>query len=207
MKLKYLLCICFLLILRGISFCQENIINNLYSVDNLLNESFTPLNNKLLVLGKNNFYEIIFDNKKQDQAYIVESLRKRFSEYNFIFGEDSDSIDFKIIFSNSSIYTKYKKIFVDNIFGTKKVEREVSVTYELQITDKKDSSLIYSQKFDKKYKDNFDIDKLNLVEDNRFLFTQSILPDENTVSQLFYPAIIIAASAVAIILFFIIRSN
>lgn len=207
MKLKYLLCILFILILRGISFCQENIINNLNSVDNLIYESFTPLSNKLLILGKSNFYEINFDNTKQDQVYIIESLRKRFPDFNFILGEDSDSIDFKIIFKNSNINTKYKKIFVDNIFGTKKVEREVNVSYELELTNKTDSSLVYSQSFDKKYKDSFDIDKLNLVEDNRYLFTQSILPEENTVNQLLYPAIIIAASAAAIILFFIIRSN
>ncbi len=207
MNLKYLLFLAVFLLISDISFCQENISANLSLVDRLLDESFTPLGNKLTILGKDNFYEIIFDKNRQDQAYIVESLRRKFSGYKLIIGEDSDSIDYKIIFKNSNIGTDYRKIFSDNILGTKKVEREVRVSYELAIMNKKDSALVYNQSYDKKIKDSFDFDKLNLVEDNRYLFTQSILPEESTVNQFLYPAIIIAASALAIILFFVIRSN
>jgi hypothetical protein len=207
MNLKYLLCFFLFLILREISFCQETIVNNLSLADRLIYDSFNPLGNKLLLLGRDNFYEVILDNNNQEQVYFLESLKNRFPDFKFIIGEDSDSIDFKIIFKNSIINTKYKNIFVDNIFGTKKVKREVTVSYELELLNKKDSSLIYSQNFDKKIKDSFDLDKLNLVEDNRYLFTQSILPEEGTVNQLLFPALIVATSAVAIILFFIIRSN
>ncbi|MDQ3020210.1 MAG: hypothetical protein M3R36_06540 [Bacteroidota bacterium] len=207
MKFKYLLCIFLFSILRGISFCQDYVVNNLSSVDNLINESFIPLSNKLLTLGKENFYGVILTGITQEQEYLVESLRNSFRDFNLIIGEDSDSIDYKIIFKNPVINTKYKKIFADNILGTKKVRREVTVSYGLDIIKKKDSSLVYSQNFDKKIKDNFDLDKINSVEDNRYPFSQSILPEESTADNFFYPAIIIFTSAAAIILFFVIRSN
>ncbi len=207
MNFKYLLCIFLFLILRGISFCQNYTVNNLTSVDKLINESFTPLSNKLLILGKENFYEVSIGENTPEQVYLVETIMNRFRDFKLIIGEDSDSIDYIIIFKNPVINTKYKKIFVDNILGTKKVEREVKVSYDLDLINKKDSSLVYSQSFDKKIRDNFDLDKFNSVEDNRYPFSQSILPEESTADNFFYPAIIIFTSAAAIILFFVIRSN
>lgn len=207
MKLKYLFSILLFIILRVISFSQENVVNNLSAIDRLIDESFAPLNNKLLLLGRENFYEVSLEGNKAEHLYLIESIRKKFRDFNIIVNEDSDTIDFKLLLKNPKIKIKYLKIFTDGFFGTKKVEREVLVSYDLELIDKKTSLLVYSQKFNKKYKDNFGLDKLNFVEDNRYLFSQSILPEESPVNQFLYPAIIILSSAAAIILFFTIRSK
>lgn len=190
-----------------ISYSQENLESNLNSADNLITESFTPLGNRLITLGKENFYLITLDSSRQEEIYLAESIRKNFPEYKFIIGQDFDSADYNIVFKNVLIGTKYKKIFTDNLLGTKKVKREVRVSYDIDLINERDSSLVYNQSFDKKHKDSFDLNKLDLVEDTRYTFSQSILPEESAANQIFYPAVIITASALAIILFFIIRSN
>ncbi|MCB0727250.1 MAG: hypothetical protein R3A12_15110 [Ignavibacteria bacterium] len=75
------------------------------------------------------------------------------------------------------------------------------------MTGKDSSEIIYSQNFSKKAKDNIDLDKLDYSEDKRFSFSSSELPEENSVNQILFPAIIITVSAAAIILFFTIRSD
>lgn len=207
MNSKYLLCIFLLLILRGSSFSQENFSSNLNVIDRLIDESFIPLSNRLLILGKNNFYQVSLNNLRPEDSYLSESFRRKFSGYKLILNEDSDSIDYKLAITAPGFSVRYKKIFTDNILGTKKVEREVTVTYNVELTDKKNSAVMYSQNYNKKFNDSFDLDQLNSVEDKRFAFSRARLPDENTLNQILFPTIIITASAAAIILFFIIRSK
>ncbi|MEO8666139.1 MAG: hypothetical protein ABI462_11655 [Ignavibacteria bacterium] len=207
MNLKYLFCIFLLIILRGTSYSQESLSSNINIIDRLIDESLTSLNNKFLILGKDNFYEVILDDGKPESTYLTESLRRKFFDYKLIFNEESDSIDYKLVISAPVFNVRYKRIFTDKILGTKKVEREVTVTYNVELTDKKNSAVVYNQNFDRKFKDSFDLDKLNFVEDRRYTFSHSGLPEENTLNQILFPAIIITASAAAIILFFIIRSK
>ena len=207
MNLKYLFCIFLLLILRGNSYSQDNFSSNLNIIDRLIDESFSSLNNKFVILGKDNFYQVVSDNVKPESAYLTEGLRRRFYDYKLVINEDSDSIDYKLVFSPPVFDVRYKKVFTDNILGTKRIEREVTVTYNVELTDKKNSAVIYNQNFNRKFKDSFDLDKLNIAEDKRYTFTRAELPEENTLNQILFPAIIITASAAAIILFFIIRSK
>lgn len=93
------------------------------------------------------------------------------------------------------------------MLGTKKIERDITVKYDIKITGKDSTEVIFVQNFSKKAKDNIDLDKLKFSEDSRFSFSSSELPEENTVNQILFPAIIITVSAVAIILFFTIRSE
>lgn len=207
MILKYLFSICLILILRGVSFSQDSFNTNLDIVQNLIEESLTPLGNKLLILGKDNFYSIKIDNNNQAGSYLLDKIIRRFNDYKLIIGEDSDSTDYITVIKNPYIRTGYKKIFTDRILGTKKVQREVIVSYEIELMNKKTSSIEYSLNFNKSFKDNFDLDKLGLVEDNRYKFSRSTLPAESKLNEILFPSIIIAASAAAIVLFFIIRSK
>lgn len=207
MILKYLLCILLFLILRGISFSQENFRTNLDIITGLANESFIPLGNKLIDLGKEKIYQLESGNVNESGEFIFGNLRNYLRDYKVIVNENYDSADYKIIFSNAKITTVYKRIFTDKILGTKKVEREIMVAYDMDITDKKSSLIVYNLKFQKGFKDNFDLDKLSLVENNQYKFSHSELPPESKLDEILFPSIIIAASAAAIILFFVIRSK
>lgn len=212
MKLKYLLCIFYFLILRGISFSQENFENNISIINRLIEESFLSPGNKLTELGKDKFYGVSFDPGNQAETYLFERFKNRFYDYKLIVNENSDSINYVLKFKDPVIKTKYKKIFTDNVIGVKKIAREITVSYRLQIAAKTDSSsdsmkIILDQNFNKKSKDNIDLDKLTYTEDSRYKFSSSELPEESTLNQIMFPAIIVAASAAAIILFFTIRSK
>lgn len=212
MKLKYLLCIFYFVILRGISFSQDNFDNNISIVNKLIDDSFFSLSNKLTETGKDKFYKVSFDPGNQSGAYIFERFRNRFYDYKLIINENSDSVDYVISFKNPSISTKYKKILTDNVIGVKKIVREISVSYvlELKIENEQASDslgIILNQNFSKKAEDKIDLDKLEFTEDQRYKFSSSELPEESTLNQIMFPAIIITASAAAIILFFTIRSK
>jgi hypothetical protein len=173
----------------------------------LIDESFTSLNNKLIISGKDKFYEVIFDPDIQESAYLFERFKNKFYDYKLIVNEDSDSIDYKIIFKNPVLRTSYNKIYTDNILGVKKVEREILVSYILDFIEKENSQVLYNQNFKKRAKDNIDLDKVSSAEDTRYNFSSSNLPEENTLNQILFPALIIGISAAAIILFFTIRSK
>ena len=207
MILKCLLTCISLVLLRGILFSQESSATNLEIIGRLLNESFTPVSNKLLILGDDNLYQLVFDDKSEEGLYIFDNFKRNFDKYKLIIGEDSDSVDYKLVFRNPSIRTNYKTIFTEKVLGTKKVQREVVVSYDIDVIDKKNSSVIYDINFSKNIKDSFDLDKLNYIEDKRYLFSRSSLPAVNNVNEILYPLIILTASAAAIILFFIIRSK
>lgn len=212
MNLKYLLCILYFLILRGISFSQDNFDSNISIVNKLADESFLSLGNKMTVLGKDKFYKVVFDPGDQSGEYLFERFKTGFYDYKLIINENSDSIDYVIVFKDPLITTKYKRIFTDNVLGVKKIEREIRVSYDLELSDydnsEKDSlHSILKQNFNKKSKDNIDLDKLGYIEDKRYKFSSSELPEENTLNQILFPAIIITVSAAAIILFFTIRSK
>lgn len=207
MNLKYLLCIFFFLTIRGISFSQDRFTTNLEIVNSLIDESFISLNNNLLISGKDKFYLVLFDPSVPESSYLFERFKNRFYDYKLIINEDSDSIDYKIVFKTPVIKTKYNRIFTDQLLGTKKVEREISVSYGSELEEKDSSKILYKQNFNKKAKDSLDLDKVSIAEDKRFNFSSSNLPEESTLNQVLFPAIIIGISAAAIILFFTIRSK
>lgn len=207
MKLKYLLCIFSLLILRGISFSQDRIVTNLNAVDILVNESLLPFDNRFQLLGGENYYNIVTDGVKEQHLFLIESIKRKFNNYKILVNENSDSIDFLVSIKNPRIEIKYSRFFTDKLLGTKKVAREVLVSYDLELIDKKNSSSLYKKNFYKKINDSFDMDKLGFVEDSRYSFAQSILPEESSLNKFLFPAIIIATTAAAIILFFTIRSK
>ena len=150
---------------------------------------------------------MLYDNNDQLNEYVAGRFRNNFREYKLQFNENSDSADFKIFLSNTEINTNYKKIYTDNVLGTKKLEREIEVKYDIKFTGKDSAEIIFVQNFNKISKDNIDLDKLEFSEDKRYSFSSSELPEENSVNQILFPAIIITVSAAAIILFFTIRSD
>ncbi len=193
-----------MLLVNGISFSQNNTSTNLDLIDRLIDESLNPLNDKLLALGKNNFYRLGAGANNPLENYLQSSIKRKLAGYKILSPETSDTLGFVIVFRNPFIETKYKRIYTDKILGTKKVEREVLVAYDIDLINKNNSTTIYNQHFNKRIKDSFDLDKLSLIEDRQYLFSYSELPEENNLNRILYPAILITASAAAIILFFII---
>ncbi len=211
MNIKYLLLFLFLFTIRGISFSQEKSSSNLSEINKLIEESIVPLENNLILLGKEKLYLLSDESKSIQGDYILKILKRYLSGYKILLksgnSDFSDSVDYLINIAGPSIKTLYKKIFDEDIIGTKKVEREITVKYDLTLEDKKTLSGVFRNKFSNKHKDSFNLDEQSFIEDRNYDFSRSAIPEENTVNHLLYPALIIMATAAAIILFFTIRSN
>ena len=211
MNIKYLLLFLFLFTIRGISFSQENRSSNLSEINKLIEESLIPLENKLILLGKEKLYLLSDESKSIQGDYILKILKRNLSGYKILLKpgntDFTDSIDYIIKIAQPSIKTLYKKIFDEDIIGTKKVEREITVKYDLTLEDKKNLYEVFRNKFSNRNKDSFNLDEQSVIEDRNYDFSRSAIPEENTVNHLLYPALIIISTAAAIILFFTIRSN
>ena len=211
MNIKYLLLFLFLFTIRGISFSQENRSSNLSEINKLIEESLVPLENKLILLGKEKLYLLSDESKSIQGDYILKILKRNLSGYKILLKpgntDFTDSVDYIIKIAQPSIITLYKKIFDEDIIGTKKVEREITVKYDLTLEDKKNLYEVFRNKFSNRNKDSFNLDEQSVIEDRNYDFSRSAIPEENTVNHLLYPALIIMSTAAAIILFFTIRSN
>ncbi|MBV6479167.1 MAG: hypothetical protein HGGPFJEG_01928 [Ignavibacteria bacterium] len=211
MNLKYLLCILIFTILRGIVFSQDKDVSNLYLIDKLIDESLVPLENVLEIRGKDVLYNLILNADNIQQTYFSESIKKKFPDFGFLTNlKENVATEKKIVnvfIKNPEIKVRYTGTHTDNFLGSKIVERVVSVKYEIKLLNSDDSSVVYSDKFSKKIKSNFNINNIAMVEDERFPFTKSVIPDEDTLNKLILPAVVILASAAAVILFFTIRSK
>lgn len=211
MNLKYLLCILIFFILRGIAYSQNNDVSNLYIIDKIIDESLVPLENEFLVNGNDVLYNFITDSDNEKQQYISESIKKKFQGYRFLSdytgGNDSGKEVINVSINNPELSVKYTRTYTDNFLGSIIVERIVTVRYETVFLNSKDSSVIFSNKFSKNSKSSFNIINIGMVEDRRYSFTYSVIPEESTLNKLILPAVVILASAVAVILFFTIRSK
>ena len=212
MKLKYLLSILFFaIILGGISYSQENTLSNIEIIDNLIDESLIQLENKLLITGKENFYNILTEAENEEQNYIANSIKNKFGDYNFLINyqpeADTGKNIFTVLIKNPALKVEYIKVRSDNVLGSKIVDRKVSVRYDTEVKNIKDSTLVFSNKFNKESKSSFDFNSLGMIEDRRYSFAGSVLPEDSAFDKILTPALIILATASAIILFFVIRSK
>jgi hypothetical protein len=204
------------LFFSGKIYCQndeEVIISNLNITDRLLDEALMEIENKLTVLGKENLYSVKIVGANASGNYLKQKFRQFFNTYKMIYenGFDAvnsiDSVDYEISIREAVITPRYNRIFTSGFLGTRKVEREIILSFKTEIKDLQTNEVVFEKSFLKRFKDNFDLDKQLFIEDRRYDFTRSELPDEGFLNKIIIPAAVIIASAVAIILFFTIRSK
>ena len=189
MKLKNLLIILIYIISGGICFCQNNITGNLYLIDKLMDENFTSLENKLVILGNDVFYEVEIDPTKPDAIYFLYKLREKFSNYKFVINEKFDSTDYIIKISNVSIKPVYSESQSTDIIGNKLTKREIRYSYDYEILDQRNNQVLYNDKIVKTTTGNFDTNKKDQIEDSRYTFTQGELPAESDVNSYVFPKV------------------
>jgi len=66
---------------------------------------------------------------------------------------------------------------------------------------------INDRKIYKSYKDEINVDKVEYIENGNYAFLKSVLPEKPFLKKILIPAVIVAVSAIATILFFTIRSK
>jgi len=161
-----------------------------------------------LLLDKDKVYFLEFVNTKnpgnETETYFRSRIKSRFAN-NKIISDVNLVHDVKIQIDSLDIDTKYTKLFEKDLLGDKYVKRDVVVGYKCSFFFNEGGTEGFL--FKKKFTDDFEIDRLSAMENNNFLFTQGVLPDQSFFSKYLVPTVVVLASAIAVILFFSVRNK
>ena len=202
---KFVLILFFNLVIQSAVISQPaGIIDNdkIFSV--LLSEGLSRLTDILTVSGKDKIYFVSSAEKDEKFEYVVMNLRKKFPDFKFITGEINIKPDYKLILNNLSLKTNYKNVGSNPIKG-KEVIRELTVNYNLKLTY--NDSSVYSDVFLKKYDDKIPYDNIPDVEYGADEFAKGKIPESSFGERMLIPLIVATVSALAVILFYSIRSK
>lgn len=202
---KFVLILFFNLVIQSAVISQPaGIIDNdkIFSV--LLNEGLNKLTDILTISGKDKIYFVSSAEKDKKFDYVVMNLRKTFPDFKFITGEINVKPDYKIFFNNLNLKTVYKSVG-NNPIKEKEIIRELTINYDVKLTS--NDSSIYSDVFFKKYDDKIPYDNIPDVEYGADEFAKGKVPEGSFGERLIVPLIVATVSAVAVILFYSIRSK
>lgn len=174
--------------------------SNLEVVKSLLSKTANEISR---IIPSNNSKEIELkfiaaDDYKILKAKLIEDLQKN----NFILLSESNN---KLNFTLSEVKIIYKDIFRDGILGEYLVERETNLISAFFIESKNEIGKVNNFSFTKL--DTVKYDEIKKLENIAFSFTSAEVPSEPFFSSVLEPVIAVGTAAVAVYLFFNIRSN
>lgn len=95
----------------------------------------------------------------------------------------------------------------DGFLGDFYIERDIRLSGNYMLTSGIESILNKGQQFEYNFTDRIKVEDIEKIENRSFPFTQGILPPEPFFSSLLEPVVAVGAAALAIILFFSVRSK
>ena len=161
----------------------KNIINNLPASNKNLNlslnlgESYTLFRNHLLSIFDKNGYKVN--------------------------SEDSVNNKVRVNYVLDKAVVNYGDIFRDGLFGSYLLPRKIEISGNYSVGG---TSFTYKE-FNYNYMDTVKVDNVKTLENISYPFTQGEVPAEPFFSSLFEPLVAIGTAAIAVFLFFTIRSK
>ncbi len=101
---------------------------------------------------------------------------------------------------------RYLDGYREGLFGTKKVKRSILAGFSLQATEPGSHRIVFSDMLRQQYADTVTTENVPSLESSSMQSTHGELPGENALDRVVEPFVIIGATAVAVYLFFHIRS-
>lgn len=212
MKIRVLFFILFFLIgcCRAQQDAAELPRSNYDVLSGLLNRCLDPVADRITVIGQDKFFRLIINADAQkssaEEKFFYDVFNLRFPGLKVIKGTELDSLAFKVIVNNTEFSLKYPEAKTGRLFGDKILSRSASVKFAGRIESPSGELLWSGTPVDKSF-DVFRQDNLEYVQNNGYDFMKASLPEESVISKLIVPAVIVIASAIAIVLFFAVRSK
>jgi len=175
---------------------------NLNTFQEITGKKLNALEDVITLLGKEKVFKITIEDNTEQKDFLVNELKRKFQNVKFVY-EVSDSVDFNIKFSSLKFSTNYTNLNSKKFLGDEYVSRELIVSFGLFV-DGKD---LKKYNIDQVYIDEVKVDKLEYIESGNYAFLKSVLPEKPFLKKILVPAVIVAVSAIATILFFTIRSK
>jgi len=175
---------------------------NLENIDILLDASFLLMEDRL-ILNKDKVYLLKINHTDfETESYFRSRIKSRFTGYKIISDEKLGN-DAVILIDSLSLDTKYLRLFEKDVLGNKYIERRTAVKYNCVFS----GADIQGYRFNQTYLDDFELDNLSSVENDKFFFAQGIIPSQSFFSKYLIPSLVILSSAAAAILFFTVRNK
>lgn len=131
-------------------------------------------------------------------------LESVFNKYGYGINSN-DSVDNKITINYvlDKAQVDYGDIFRDGFFGSYMLPRKIEISGNYSIKN----NIFKYKEFHYDYLDTVKVDKVKALENNSYPFTKGDVPAEPFFSSLFEPLVAIGTAAIAVYLFFTIRSK
>ena len=182
-------------------------VRNLEIFDRIVDSSFNELQDRLVLAGSDKIFALKIDDANDMDDYIIEKLRRKLSGFNVIYETRYDSVFADIKIDSVLLLAKYNKISTRNVLGDKMLDREIDVKYHISLVEKDNGKVLYEENFDESFSDSFRLDDKSRVETGGYRFLKANIPNEGFLSKYLLPTVLLAVSAVTIVLFFVIRSD
>ena len=114
---------------------------------------------------------------------------------------EGNSPEIQILFSNA--VTSYGEMFRDGFLGDYYLPRKITLSGSYNFSGKK----IFTRSFSYSLRDTVNADSISMIENSAYPFTQGELPPEPFFSGILEPLVAVGTAALAVILFFTIRSK
>lgn len=176
--------------------------NNFALFSELTLTGLDELQDVVTILGKEKIFKISIDEKSEEAEFLINNVKQKFSSYNFIYEKD-DGFDYNVIFSSIKFSVSYSDLKADKIIGDEMFVRDLSSAFKFSVLNSGNGQQLVS----KTYRDKVKTEYYDYIQENSFGFMKSGLPDKPFLKKILVPAIIVAVSAIAAILFFTIRSK
>jgi len=175
---------------------------NLNLFQGITSEGLNELEDVITIIGKDKIFKITVDDTTERKDFFVNELKQKFHNLKFVYVV-SDSVDYEIRFSNLKFITGYTNLRTKKILGDEYIDRELTAMFSFSVSGKD----LNFRKVNKVFKDEVKIDKIEYIESGNYAFIKSVLPEKTFLKKIIIPAVIVAVSAIATILFFTIRSK
>lgn len=100
----------------------------------------------------------------------------------------------------------YSEVFTESFFGSRKVIRTIALALQFTLISRSDKKVLFAKSYTQSFSDTLLYADVQRFEDPSILFASTTLPKLSFFDSIIEPAIVTVASAIAIYLFFTIRS-
>lgn len=212
-RLSILLLLCFLII-ADVPAQKIKQKTNLEVFEKLVSDAIRELIYKPEINRDKNFVFDITDKKNDNDniTFLKSSLKKVFKEENLKISftnnvsEIADSNTNIIVLSTGGFKTRYNGFIKNKFLGEKTVKREISsiINYQIKTLTLSENPI---RTILNNSNDEIAYDDIEMLESSPYKFTKSTIPSLNTIENIFFPLTLVIASAIAVILFFAIRTK
>ncbi len=175
---------------------------NLEIVDSLVSVSVNDLIDSLQLENKQFIFQF---NSPDDYKVFSNSVIKQLQDKGIVLLESTDSLKNILNYSIKNIHIEYGEVFRDGMFGEYLVERNVNINGSYFIQNLNYFNNI--KNFGYSNKDIVVLSEINNLQNIAYSFTSPELPEEPFFSSMLEPTLAVGTAAIAVYLFFNIRSK